>query len=349
MTIIEKIKELLIGKDKISEAIEVIVPIAKTMTIGMYNTAILLKGRYESYEQALIDGTNDENEKNKIRLAITKFLTEIECYLDESGDIKAHCKDYLINDKKTLFADRIKFKELIQENIQSDGAKLIFVTGSAKSGMSYLENYLIHLSKFNTLFKVIRINIAQELDNPEPFNSVSLAKLISIKLSLDINFDISEGVQFKFERFITKMKENLEANPKIPIVFIHDFHRIALVADDINRFIYKIADSFLQDFPKALFIFAGHKPESVPNWHGILRNYCPVYEIENINETNLRDCLKSIFVYYNKKIKNILSDSITEDEYIENMMVRLVPTPTNIDIAFIGSSISDHLFTLNHH
>lgn len=348
MSTIEKIKELLIGNDKISEAIELIIPIAKTMTMNLYNTTILLQGRYKSYEQDVIDGTNDEKENNRIKKAVINFLTEMECYLDESGDIKAHCKDYLINDNKTLFADRVKFKELIQENVQSEGAKLIFVTGAAKSGMSYLENYLIHLSKFNTLFKVVRINIAQELDNPEPFNSVSLAKLLSIKLSLDINFETSEGVQFKFERFITKLKENLEANPKIPIVFIHDFHRIALVADDINRFIYKIADSFLQDFPKAIFIFAGHKPESVPNWHSILRNYCPVYEIENINESDLKECLKSIFSSYYLKIKSILSDSITEDEYIENMMDRIAPTPSNIDIAFVGSTISDHLFTLNH-
>lgn len=338
----------LIGLDKIEEVLEELIPLARTMSGGFHIQSVELKRRFVNMENKAVDeGSQDPAARAALSAAILRFINSIKDITNESGEIKALCAEYLLNGKKTLFADRTSFRRIIQENVQSDGAKLIFVTGVAKSGMSYLENYLIHLEKMNDLFEVIRINIAQELDNPDLFNGVSLAKLLSIKLSLDINFDSSEAEQFKFERFMTKMKESLDANSKIPFVFIHDFHRIALVTEDIYRFIYKIADAFIVDFPKVIFIIAGLKPEMIPNWHNTLRNYHPVYEIEKVDETNLLECLKSIFESYNNKIQSTLQDTITEEEYIENMMAKLVPTPSNVDISYVGTTISDHLYILN--
>lgn len=346
MNIIDEIN-LLIGQNKISEAIEIIVPLTKTLSRGLYNIAFHLQARLAGFENDEIDGIADPTDKQRIISATIKLLSKIESNINETGEVVALCQEYLLHGKKIPFVDRGKFKDLLKENLGSDGAKLIFVTGDPKSGMSYLENYLIHLAKLNTLFDVVRINAAIELDDPEAFKGFNLAKLLSIKFGLDINFDLSEKDQFKFERFITKLKEKLEDHMKIPIVFIHDFHRMMANIEDIKKLLYRIADEFRQDFPKVIFIIAGLDPESLPNWYDVLRFSCPVYEIENIEENNIRDCLKSIYSNFGGKIELILSDSVTEEEYIESMIAKLTEAPLNI--ASVGSTISEHLYILNKH
>lgn len=348
---IDEVKNVLVATDRIMEALEIIIPFAKSLSGGMYNEALQFKARMENIQNSeMMLGDSDIKERNKVRLAILDFLSQIEHYVNKKGDINAYCQDFIVNvnDIQLPFVDRIRFRQLLMDNMQSDGAKLIFVKGVTKSGMSYLENYLIHLCKINPLYNLVRINVPVELEDPELTNGVSLAKSISIVLNLDIDWEITEKDQFKFTRFVSKLKEAIEKYSTIPIVFMHDFHKMSAVPPDINKFILKIADAFIGSFPKTIFIIAGLELESLPNWSD-LKRFFPVYDIENINQDNIRDCLRSIFKSYNQDIERIMNQQLNEDVYIATMLAKLVPDTSKIDIASVGSSIADHLYTLHQH
>lgn len=344
MTPLETIQHHLMD-DKVEDALNLLIVESPKFSSGFHIQAMQLNGRLSKDNNDKVSNVADEKERDKIRLEALRITQTLMGYT-VSGEVVAASADHLLNNKCFPFIDRIQFREFLKRQIHGNGAKMIFINGPSKSGMSYLENYLIHLSTVNSLFSVVRINAAVDLNGPEPFKGVSLAKLLGIELGLDLNLDIDELDQFKFTRFAIKLKEKLVANDKIPLIFIHDFHHLQ-ATPDIAKFILKLADVFRQDFPKVIFLIAGMEYEKLPNWESSLRMHCSVYQIETINKENVEACLDGIFDFYQQKILALGHSTITKSEYVNGMISRLIPDENNINLANVGYMISDHLMQLN--
>jgi hypothetical protein len=184
------------------------------------------------------------------------------------------------------------------------------------------------------------------LDDPNPSKGVRLARVISEQVGLEINLKDNDEDIFKFVRFTTKLRESLSNHNKIPIFFLHDFHRMTIIPDDLMKFIYNVALNIRNNFPKSLFIVAGLNCESLPNWHSELRQVFPIYNIENIEESTIKECLNCIFDKYKNKVFQLGNGQITKIEYIDKMISILIPEKPKINLAFVGSKISDHLIAL---
>lgn len=344
MTNLEKIQHLL-TQDKLEDALDNLILESQKFPSCYHIQTMQLKGRLSKDNNDIVNNVADPLEHDRIRYA-TLGLTQTLMGYTVAGQVVAASADHLLNNKCYPFIDRSQFREFLKMQIHGKGAKMIFINGPSKSGMSYLENYLIHLSALNSLFSVVRINAAVDLNGPESFKGVTLAKLLGIELGLDLNLDIDELDQFKFTRFAIKLKEKLVANDKIPLIFIHDFHHLQ-ATPDIAKFILKLADVFRQDFPKVIFLIAGMEYDKLPNWESSLRMHCLVYHIEPINRENVEVCLDGIFDYYQPKILALGDSSITKTEYVNGMISRLIPDENNINLANVGYMISDHLMQLN--
>ncbi|PAM95135.1 hypothetical protein B4N84_07575 [Flavobacterium sp. IR1] len=345
MTPLETIQHLL-TQDKLEDALKLLILESPKFSSGFHIQTMQLHGRLSKDNNDKVSNVSDPLERDRIRYATLGLTQTLMGFPTVSGQVVATSADHLLNNKCYPFIDRIQFREFLKRQIHGNGAKMIFINGPSKSGMSYLENYLIHLSTLNSLFSVVRINAAVDLNGPEPFKGVSLAKLLGIELGLDLNLDTDELDQFKFTRFAIKLKEKLLANDTIPLIFIHDFHHLQ-ATPDIAKFILKLADVFRQDFPKVIFLIAGMDYEKLPNWESSLRMHCSVYHIETIDRVNVEVCLDGIFDYYQPKILALGDSSITKTEYVNGMISRLIPDENNINLASVGYMISDHLMQLN--
>lgn len=345
MAELETIRHLL-TEDEVEDALKMLILESSKFSSGFHIQTMQLQGRLSKDNNDKISNVSDPLERDRIRFATLELTQTLMGYPTVAGQVVADSPDQLLNNKCYPFIDRIHFRDFLKRQIHGNGAKMIFINGPSKSGMSYLENYLIHLSTVNSLFSVVRINAAVDLNGPEPFKGVSLAKLLGIELGLDLNLDIDELDQFKFTRFAIKLKEKLVANDKIPLIFIHDFHHLQ-ATPDIAKFILKLADVFRQDFPKVIFLIAGMEYEKLPNWESSLRMHCSVYQIETINKENVEACLDGIFDFYQQKILALGHSTITKSEYVNGMISRLIPDENNINLANVGYMISDHLMQLN--
>lgn len=337
----------LIKSDNVKDAIAETIKLTENLSPSLSTSAVLLNSRYEDFQNDEIDGTSAGNsEINSIKRSVLMLLLKIEECTNNKGEIISDTQDTLLSDCSFPFVDRLAFRNILKTALQTNGAKMIFVKGDPKSGMSYLEKYLIHLGQKNSLYQIVPIEIPYYLDDSNPFKGVRLAKYISEFIGLKIKLNDSEEDQFKFVRFTTKLRENLSTQTKIPIFFLHDFHRMAIIPDDLIKFIFSIALTIRNNFPKSIFIIAGLNCELLPNWHTDLKQVYPVYSIENIDEQSIRSCLNSIFEKFQTKIFQTGNGQITKDEYIEGMIFRLIPDKLKIDVTSVGSKISEHLYIL---
>ena len=82
-----------------------------------------------------------------------------------------------------------------------------------------------------------------------------LAKSILNKLGVSVEFDQEENEQFKFTQFLNRLKDDIKLRNKIPIFFLHDFHKIEhWKMHNLLEFIFNLLKNRSNDFPKCLFI-----------------------------------------------------------------------------------------------
>ena len=333
--------KLLIESNKISLAIDELIKMTRNLSNGLYQQSALLKIRLNKIENE----DSDETEQDIIK-AIFVLIERIEELTDESGALQMMLTDTLVVEDSYPFIDRLQFRNILKGVLEKEGSTMIFVQGAPRSGMSHLEKYLLQLSQNNKIFEVIPIDIPATLDDPFPFKGVRLAQYMSILLSLNESLEKEESDQFKFMRFMKSLQANLSERLTIPIVFMHDFHKMNLVPPDMQKLILSIALVLRNHYPRSVFIIAGLNCEDLPNWHTDLKQVCPVYVIEGIDKQAVMDCLSSIFSKYKERIFKLGDAEISEKDYVEGMLARLIPVENQIDLSTVGSLLSEHLIQL---
>ncbi len=339
--VLEDIKTLVL-QDMLEDAIKLLVSTSKGYSTGLMTKAEVLLSEYRRLDDDKSLGIDVADDMKKLKKSVLNMLVILGSYTP-NGQIVTLSTNKILNPNSYPFIDRKKFREMLKNLLATDGGKLVFVKGEKKSGMSYLENYLNHLSILSDLFSVARINVAEKLDDPNPNKAVNLARLIADGLNMPFNYITTDTDHLKFSAFTTKLKDTFTSEDKIPIVYIHDFHRMQ-VMPDVNKLILLIADAFRQRFPKAIFIIGGMDYSALENWHTDLKLSSHIYEIEPMEVEHVQECLHEIFDKYQTKIDVILN-GISREDYIEGMTAKLI-SKHPIDVAAVGQGIKDHLYLL---
>ncbi|WP_111707722.1 hypothetical protein [Lutibacter citreus] len=348
MTISGKIN-LLIENVKYKEAIVLL----KNSCVGALSVfkprVIILSSELNKYKQDEVNLVEDVKDLNKIRLEIITLSQQMDVHhieLDTENINELLACSLLIEDSFP-FIDRTKFRDKIKNALASNKADVILVNGEPRSGMSYLEKFLRNISTSLDILTFVPIEIPAVLGDPDIILGEKLAKSILNEIGLEIEFDTEENEQFKFKQFINKLKKCVKEENKVPVFFLHDFHKIEDNNDNLLEFIFTLIKSIKNDFPKCIFIIAGFNYQNIRHWHSDLKFTTPVYNIEKIQVDDVKKCLSKIYLKYETKIHAIDGfDNITLDEYIDGMISMLIEDSNKIDISAIGLGISEHLLAL---
>ncbi len=283
-----------------------------------------------------------------------KFKTNIQEVFDFTKDDittnisvslnKRNFDSYLLRHNIFPFVDRHNFRTQLAKRLETDKAKVIFVNGEPRSGMSYLGKFLNDICDKTGLFELFDVEVPYYLDSEDKLNGVSLAKAIAAKFNFDDELEDDRGDKFKFVRFATRLSQVIEEQNSIPILFLHDFHKIP-VLDEINSLFFELLSLITNKLPNIVVIIAGFECENIRNWHSELKYMVKTLDLDPIKEKDVDYILNLIFEEYQDKI-NALGAPITKDVYIDNMKAKLMPNQ-EIEIATIGELLADHLFKLN--
>jgi hypothetical protein len=338
----------LIDLDKLEEAVKAIIELSDRLNASLRASALALAGEYTDFKfNSGTPGVDSMQLKQAFRLKLVNFVLELKKDPTINEEIKIIETKYLFRENKLPFVDRKGFRELICQLTKSKGAEVVFVNGTDKSGMTYLENYLSQLSKTYRNIDLIRINAAAEFDGPSGSQGLKLTQFLSVKMQLNL---IQEGInddQLKFEIFVTRLKEKLEESNQIRIIFIHDFHKLADITEDLRRFIYKLIDNFKQEYPQLVFILAGFKYTELTNWATDLQTLCHIYQIEAVEDEHIADCLEEIYDLYSDKLEQKTGSKIEKEMYKQQMLPIIKGNDTPINIAHAGLKLMEHLTFLN--
>lgn len=348
MTLLKKINTL-IENSKYEETIVLL----KTSCVGALSVflpeTIMLSNDLKKYNHKVVKGTATDLEINILREKILILAENLDTHNIEldTGNMDELLSSSLLIEDSFPFLDRGNFREKVKKALTSNKADVILVNGEPKSGMSYLEKFLNNISNNLDIITFIPIEIPAVLGDPDIILGEKLAKSILNEVGLEIDFDVEENEQFKFKQFINKLKECVVKENKMPVFFMHDFHKIEDNNDNLLEFIFTLIKSLKNDFPKCLFIIAGFNYQNIRHWHSDLKFTTSVYNIEQIEVDHVKTCLSKIFLKYEDKIRLINGfDNITLDEYIEGMVNSLIEDSSKIDISSIGLGISEHLLAL---
>jgi hypothetical protein len=346
MTVWETINEL-VGNDKIKEALDLLRTASKPFPPAYLSRVVNLQGDLTRYINAEANGTEEIKELRRIRSAVTDLNLELQSRTYEDGECLTSSSESLVIDYSYPFIDRESFRKKLATALKQLKPKMIFVEGLEQSGMTYLENYVIHLGEQCSNYSVISIDASKELYDPNPAKGVVLARLLATKLDVTIDLTRDDTSQFKFEGFITKLKEKISGMTQTPVVFIHDFHKLE-VMQDVHNLIVRLTDAFRQgNFPKIIFIIAGMKAERLPGWQLNMRMICPVYDTgEAVSVDHVRSCLVSVFKKYGDTIAELGGGPISEADYVEGMIAQLIPEPPNVNLVQVGKELQNHLFDI---
>jgi hypothetical protein len=346
------VKEL-IKLGAIQGAIQKTMEIAESLSDDFHSRAIVLNTRLLLYQKNKTDGLippNDESILNIIRFDLLAFLNEIDDFGEKKTEIIHSLNDTLL-DNSFPFVERMALRDFIKTSIEGKSSKMIFVKGESKSGLTYIEKYLNYLSQKNELYRVVNFHVPS-LDGPEPFKGVQFAKFLSLDLGFDANLNEAESDQFKFTKFTTKLREKLANQPskQTVIFFLHDFHRLNPMPDDIKKFIQNLAFSIQSNFPKTIFIISGFQQEQLPSWNDDFQfndSIFSVYEMEKITKDGFKQCLQAIYTNFKPKIVKMNGGTdLTADEYIDGMLDLISPVGKPFNLAEASFEIKKHLFNL---
>ncbi len=341
---IETIRALVVGNN-LKEAIGMLSETTKAYSKGIQSRGKLLQIEYTKLNVLAAGGVTIPNDWKLLELSILEFLDYLETLMD-NGQVLMLSADKILQPNRYPFIDRKNFREKLKELLGTEGGKLLFVKGNGKkSGISYLENYLNHLSILSDLYAVVRINIADMLDSPGPNKSADLVRMIASGLNLPFEYSLENIADVKFTNFISKFKETYATNSKIPIIYIHDFQRMQ-VMPDVNNLIQLFADAFSQDFPKTIVIIGGMEYEALINWEDDLQFRSEKYNIESVEVEHVQECIHEIFDRFKEKIAKLLGDTITKEDYTDEMINRLIPDKPAVDLVAVGKQLKSHLLQL---
>lgn len=339
--------ENLLKHNEIEESINNLIKISECYSQGISNSAKSLKPNFLEIDKDRLVGINVSDRIIRLRQCILGLITKMRTYSDPNGNFQTISHETLVMEGSFPFIDRSNFRELIHKKILENKGSLIFVEGEPKSGMSYLEKYLIHLKEVNNIFKIISINIPLALESPDPGYGMRLARYMAEYLDLEVDFKDSGPEHFKYTRFLNRLREKCSCCNEIPIFFLHDFHKLSITPNDLLDFIYNLAQSIMTIFPKTLIIIAGLKCELIPNWQSELRLYYQIFQLENIDEQSIKECLASIYKRYKDKIIELGNQNLTEEDYVQGLIQKLNKEyPNNMDVTFVGSMLANQLYKL---
>lgn len=296
----------------------------------------------------------NNNVVNSAHPNFVAFKAEIEKVFDFTKDPttaaitvslnKKNFDSHLLRQNIFPFINRHNFRKQLSERLETNKAKVIFVNGEPRSGMSYLGKFLNDICDKTSLFEFYDIDVPYYLSSEELLNGVTLAKAIAAKFDFDDELEDERGDKFKFVRFANRLTQAIESHESTPILFLHDFHKIP-VLDEINSLFFELLDLITKKMPNIVVIIAGFECENIRNWHSELKYLVKACDLDQITDLDVEYMLEIIFQEYQDKI-NALGQPMTKDVYIENMKAKLMPDQ-NIEIAVIGELLADHLYKLN--
>jgi len=347
--ILDDIKTL-IENNKLRNAIDLLKTVCTGPMQPLEERVILLSSRLNLYHTQLNDNIPTDENVNELKRAILamgyEFNRSIEAEQGNENKLETILNSSLLIDNSFPFVNRSQFRANIDEVLSSERAQVLLVKGTRESGMSYLEKYLKHLNNELKMYNVIPCDIPLILDSPNMALGETLAKFISNALNMTFEFDDSENEQFKFTQFINNLKTKIRSEEKMPLFFMHDFHKLEDENTNLLDLIYTLIYSITNDFPKSLFIIAGLNYTSLRNWHSDLRFTTKIYQMETVTIEDVNKCLKCIFGEYQPKISEVLSQNISEQEYLDAMVEELTENDGSVNIKKIGEALREHLFTL---
>ena len=338
-----------IAQDKLKDAIIFLVgQCVNSLSIFKPN-AILFQATYTRYNRDHVDGINRDSELNQLAIQVIRFANELEKFeyhLEPANDERVLSKTLLFNDSFP-FVDRKEFRKQIAKALTSENSDVIFVEGESKTGMSYLEKFLNEITRKLDKILLVPLEMPAVLGMPDIIQGEKLAKSLLNKLGVSIKFDQEENEQFKFTQFFNCFKEEIKSTNKIPIFFLHDFHKIEHSNENLLEFIfYLLKNRHHNDFPKCIFVLAGFNYNNIRLWANEFRFTTEVYKIEPISQEDIEICLSKIFKKYSPRIKALLEEEITEEKYIEGMIKKLVGDEEKINIPNLGLRMTEHLYSL---
>ncbi|MEX0289335.1 MAG: hypothetical protein AB3N14_09520 [Flavobacteriaceae bacterium] len=307
---------------------------------------ILLAGRLTTHRQEMADSTTPKERITDIQKSILSLAYEMHKSGGGQNEIELLLESSLVMKNSFPFIDRSEFREKLDNMLTTNEAHIFLVEGAPKSGMSHLEKFLRHLSENIKIFTLIPCDIPKILEGPEMILGERLAKYISYALGMEVNFDEQENEQFKFIQFLNALKDKIRSEGRIPLFFLHDFHRIEDDNENLLELIYMLLTSINADFPKSLFIIAGLNYAKLRNWHTDLKYTTTIYNMEEVQIDDIKKCLKCVFGEFSDKIKEKLKQQISEEEYVESMLEELMGPGQEVNIEKVGLALADHLYAL---
>lgn len=336
----------LIVNNKVEESIELLEKASVGLLNSFVDTINLLTSRIKMFRQHEILGTAQTENINDIKKSILDIAQEMVNTTPPQDIIIELIESKLLIRNSFPFIDRKKFRRSIKRKLTTDEAHIFLVNGAPKSGMSHLGKFLEHLSENLKVITLIPCDIPQILDEPHMHLGDKLAKYMTFSMNMEANFDENENAQFKFIQFINKLKDKIRSENRVPVFFLHDFHKINDRNENLLEFIFMLINSINSDFPKAIFILAGLNYENLRNWHNDLKFTTEIYNMEVAKIDDLKKCLISIYKEYNEEIEDFLEMPITEEEYLDIMIEKLVEDENSLNIQSIGKGLSNHLLKL---
>ncbi len=351
MTEKEQIKSFIVN-NKLKEAMELIVAKSKQLNFATEKISLGIQADLNEYYDKVTKRTADSTDLPKIRDRLFDHVERIYTYLVKNGNIVLYSEDLLIEKQCLPFINRTNFRNILKTEsekvLKSNCSSLIFVNGSSRSGISYLEKYLTHLCSKFRLFEVVNIDIPHHLDNPNAFKGNILMEAIKSEIGLEILENDPNQDTVKFARFTTKLREKLEKDDTIKIFFIHDFHRIENSMNELNlqNFVYELVSKVSKNFPKSIFILTGYKYEDLKNWRSLIRPTCAIYQIEPLLEDDIKACLSQLYTIYETRICKNEGSNKTETEFVHTTLDILKESDGNYNLQIVGEFIMDYIFEL---
>ncbi len=362
---ISQIKDLFVGNDKLEDLIEVILDFTKNAPIdGIHDDALAFKGELvglnNDKENFLLTDADYKKHRKELRIKLLDFLNQAAGFLAKHAHFEAAFHDSLLDNGAKPFADRTEFRGIIKEALKANEPKIIFIKNDKsalqnttnqkmKLGISYLEEYLLHLRRKDNSYRVVSFGIPQ-LEGTDAFKAVRLAEFMADELEMEIKKGADE--QFKFNVFFRELSKRIKAladvDKQTVIFFFHDFHQIDPLPADLKNFIHDIAVELQDAFPKSFFIIAGLDYEQIPNWLGGLEFNSSVkpYNMEMVSRDNFKDCLRSTFKTFKDKIIKRNKGDLTEDEYVEGIFEHIIPSGDMYNLESAGLNMKRELSQL---
>lgn len=300
------------------------------------------------------------NEDFKPQLDHNPKGVEFKNYLDstfvlDAEDVSIHLEmfdEVLIGNGAIPFMNRHEFRDIIKNQLLNEHVRQVaFVSGLPRSGMSYLGKYLEYICDRSQLFQYHSIDVSYYLKDVEQDKAgLELAECISAYLELDIDFSVPQRDKFKFITFIRKFNEFIENSERVPIIFLHDFHKIPVTQSIYNFMFEFVSNAIKNSTPEFNLIVAGFKCEEMHHWHDDLKYSCRLYHTQDIREEDVKSILIQVYLNNKDQIAVHLEAEVNEEEYVEGMLEEFTSGTgrpiEEVSIEEIGVALRSHLEVL---